>query len=108
VIAARYGGEEFVLVLYDLPVSDVHDIAERIRLGVKSLAISVGYAVTTSVTLSVGVGFMAPTVGRTPQGAIQLADEALYEAKNAGRNRVIVRGNEEYQKLTTGILRSAR
>jgi hypothetical protein len=43
-----------------------------------------------------------PTVGRTPQGALQLADEALYEAKKGARNRVVLKGVEDHHSLKTG------
>jgi PleD family two-component response regulator len=45
-------------------------------------------------TISIGVAIVWPTLKRTPQGMIQLADEALYAAKHGGRNCVIVREDE--------------
>jgi diguanylate cyclase (GGDEF)-like protein len=99
-LAARYGGEEFALILYDLSTPHVQQIAERLRETVESLG-NIAPA-GRAVTVSVGVGMALPTIGRTPEGALQLADEALYDAKRAGRNRVIVRSLEAYALLDTG------
>jgi predicted signal transduction protein with EAL and GGDEF domain len=63
---------------------------------------------TRQVTVSVGVGMAAPSAGRTPQGAVQLADEALYEAKLAGRNCVVAKGIEDYLLLDTGAFKTPR
>jgi len=93
-IAARFGGEEFATVLYDVSVAHVLDLAERMRQAVQ--------LANSGVTISIGVGVAMPTVGRTPQGAVQLADEALYEAKNGGRNRVVLKDIEEHRNLKTG------
>ena len=49
---------------------------------------------------------MRPAIGRTPKGALQLADEALYEAKLAGRNRCICEGQAGYEALVTGSYRN--
>ena len=95
-LAARYGGEEFAVILYDLALPPVQDVAERLRAGVEELQLE------PRITVSVGVGLASPNIGRTPQGAVQLADEALYEAKLAGRNRVVVKGSDAYQMLETG------
>jgi diguanylate cyclase (GGDEF)-like protein len=110
-LAARYGGEEFSVILYDLAPSHVQDMAERLRQSVRNLQSSprnAGAAAGQEVTVSVGVGVAAPTIGRTPQGAVQLADEALYEAKAAGRDRVVIKGTEAYSHLETGGFKSPR
>jgi PleD family two-component response regulator len=56
------------------------------------------------VTISVGVAVIRPALERSPEGAAQLADEALYAAKRDGRNRVHV-FESEYQGLSTGTFR---
>lgn len=110
-LAARYGGEEFAVILYDLELPHVRDLAERLRHSIAMLhleAVDGDVAAGKEVTVSVGVGVAAPTLGRTPQGAVQLADEALYEAKQTGRNRVVVKGSEEYKLLHTGGFKTPR
>jgi diguanylate cyclase (GGDEF)-like protein len=109
-LAARFGGEEFAVVLYDLALSDVLAMAERICRSIQSLQIrrSLTEAASEAVTISVGGGVVVPSVGRTPEGAVQLADEALYEAKRTGRNRVVVRGSDEYRLLDTGEFKSSK
>jgi GGDEF domain-containing protein len=57
------------------------------------------------VTISVGVGIVRPTLARSPDGAVQLADEALYAAKRNGRNRVEL-FESEYDALSTGTFRT--
>jgi diguanylate cyclase (GGDEF)-like protein len=108
---ARYGGEEFAVILYDLALPHIKNIAERLRQSVQSLSTkppAEGIDGGPDITVSVGVGLAVPTIGRTPQGAIQLADEALYEAKQAGRNRVVVKGTEAYSLLDTGKFQGRR
>lgn len=101
-IAARFGGEEFAVVLYDLSIAYVIDIAERMRQAAQFVSLPRHEAANSGLTISIGVGVVMPTVGRTPQGAVQLADEALYESKNSGRNRVVLKGVEEHRNLKTG------
>jgi diguanylate cyclase (GGDEF)-like protein len=87
-LVARYGGEEFVIAL---PVSlalRAVQRAERIRLALARRTISAG-AETIRVTASVGVAFSPPGWPRNERALIISADQALYEAKAQGRNRVI-------------------
>jgi diguanylate cyclase (GGDEF)-like protein len=105
-LAARYGGEEFVVILYDLAPAHVQDAAERLRECVQQLKQAADSAMGAEVTVSVGVGVAVPSIGRTAQGIIQLADEALYEAKRAGRNRVVLKGLQAYLTLETGAFQT--
>jgi len=115
-LAARYGGEEFAVILYDMALPHIQDVAERLREAVQNLRGTLREAAVgpsaVQVTVSVGVGVAIPTIGRTPEGVVQLADEALYEAKQRGRNQVVVRGTDAYKLLDTGAfnapLNSAR
>ncbi|HEX6995988.1 MAG TPA: diguanylate cyclase [Gammaproteobacteria bacterium] len=87
---ARYGGEEFVLLLYGPPSDYSRSLPEQIRLDVLALAIPhEGSRVADVVTVSVGVAVVEPNSTRSLAGAIQIADEALYQAKQEGRNRVV-------------------
>jgi diguanylate cyclase (GGDEF)-like protein len=104
-LAARYGGEEFAMVFYDLSPANVQDIAERLIKRVQAERINVAKP-ELGLTISIGVGLISPGIGRSPQGAVQLADEALYDAKRAGRNRVVVKDSEDYRLLSTGIFRA--
>ena len=104
-LAARYGGEEFAMIFYDLAPDDVHAIAERLIKAVQAERINPHEPLAKpelDLTISIGVGLISPTVGRTPLGVVQLADEALYEAKHAGRNRLVVKGAADYRLLSTG------
>ena len=110
-LAARYGGEEFAVILYDMPVQLVHELAERLREAVQNLHTApeaAGAQNGAALTVSVGLGLAVPSIGRTPQGLVQLADEALYEAKQAGRNRVVVKGADAYKLLDTGAFNTPR
>jgi diguanylate cyclase (GGDEF)-like protein len=90
-IAGRYGGEEFVLALFDLSADNVREMAEQLRISIYALNITHEDSVTASfVTASVGVAIVGPRIGRSPEGAVQIADEALYSAKRSGRNCVSV------------------
>ena len=85
---ARYGGEEFALVLVESNHGQAVEVAERIRATVAQLPFSFE-SLPIRVTLSAGV---ATTNGETPITATDLlkqADDNLYRAKNAGRNRVM-------------------
>jgi diguanylate cyclase (GGDEF)-like protein len=92
-IAARYGGEEFILLLPSTPVDDARLVAERLRGGLEGLSIE-GHE--KKVTASFGVAEWRAS--ETSEALIARADRALYDAKDAGRNRVVVAASEEGAK----------
>jgi diguanylate cyclase (GGDEF)-like protein len=102
---ARYGGEEFVLILYGPPREYARSLPEEIRRDIMELAIPhEGSEAANVVTVSVGVALAHPGSGRSLTGAIQAADEALYEAKQQGRNRVVYKDASE-SEIQTGNFR---
>lgn len=90
-LPCRYGGEEFVVVMPDTRLEDAERIAERIRLHVAGSPFRVmGGSELLTVTISIGV---AATLGEgdKPEALLKRADEAVYEAKASGRNKVVAR-----------------
>lgn len=86
---ARYGGEEFALILPQTGNQGACLVAERIRGAVEMLQIPHGFSSTgTTLTVSLGVATLVPRDGMSVASFINLADQALYSAKHAGRNRV--------------------
>ncbi len=88
-IACRYGGEEFTLVLVGTALYDTWQRAEDIRTGVKALVVPYQCYVLDTITASVGVAVF-PDHSITAEGLLKAADQALYQAKYSGRDRVIV------------------
>ena len=89
-MACRYGGEEFIFLLPNTHLDGATRFADRVRQTVESLALPH----TTSqaapvVTLSLGVAARIPSADTDPEALIKAADDALYQAKEAGRNRVV-------------------
>ncbi|WP_227515554.1 sensor domain-containing diguanylate cyclase [Marinobacter salinus] len=87
-LAARYGGEEFVVLLPDTPEDGAVRVAERIRTEIEKTAFRVS-GETLHLTVSVGVCSVSPTRADATKEVFGRADEALYEAKGQGRNRVV-------------------
>lgn len=86
----RYGGEEFAVLLVDTDLAGAQVVAQRCLDSVRLAAIEhVGSPVRRSVSLSIGVAAFVPQTGDAAQRLIQTADAALYEAKQAGRARLI-------------------
>jgi diguanylate cyclase (GGDEF)-like protein len=85
--AARYGGEEFVAILPDSTLKESVFVAERIRMALQGTAFSDELA-ELKLTASFGVASFPIEGVSTVDAFIKLADEALYRAKNSGRNRV--------------------
>ena len=91
-LVARYGGEEFAVILPNTSARGVICVAEKIRQQVESLQIDHPESSATNyVTLSLGGVSAVPTPETDPQALIQISDDALYEAKQKGRNRAISR-----------------
>ncbi|HET8731509.1 MAG TPA: 7TM diverse intracellular signaling domain-containing protein [Moraxellaceae bacterium] len=88
---ARYGGEEFCVVLPETDAEGARVVAERIREAVEALEFRVGDR-HVPVTVSVGVAAMIPGSTEDAQMLVLSTDKALYQAKEAGRNRVRVAG----------------
>ena len=87
-IACRYGGEEFMLLFPDMPRDAAYARAERLRVALAARPITSGAAVIP-ITACFGVAVF-PENGTTVDALIGAADLAMYEAKRAGRNRVVV------------------
>jgi diguanylate cyclase (GGDEF)-like protein len=88
-LLARYGGEEFIILLPWTGLPGAVALAERLRARVAALQIPHRRsAVAAHVTISVGVGCVIPTRQATPNDLIEIADQALYAAKEKGRNRI--------------------
>jgi diguanylate cyclase (GGDEF)-like protein len=104
-MAARYGGEEMAIVLFQVTPDHARAIAEQLRAAIEAARIEHRAAPKTGrVTASVGGAWIEATLERTPDDLVQLADEALYSAKQAGRNEVRFLG-PEHSNAFTGTLR---
>ena len=84
---ARYGGEEFVALITNVPKKTSYEIAERIRIAIASNEM-IFSNVQFHITLSIGVCWVEDANSTTLQDALKHADEALYYAKEHGRNQV--------------------
>ena len=96
---ARYAGDEFVIVMPDTDVPIACAVAERLRVDVASNPFQITVpAGTESVTISIGVVTARPE-GETTLDLIRRADEALYRAKHAGRNRAVLWTEAGFEKV---------
>jgi diguanylate cyclase (GGDEF)-like protein len=85
-IIGRYGGEEFVIGLVECDRTGALQIAERIRMKIAQEQFALAHH-ATAVTVSIGVAMLSPEIDRI-ETLITRADEAMYDAKCRGRNRV--------------------
>ncbi|HKE96090.1 MAG TPA: GGDEF domain-containing protein [Povalibacter sp.] len=107
-LTARYGGEEFAILLYDTQRDRVEELCRELHTSLAGLAIAhPAFTNGQPVTFSIGAACVDPQPGRRVEGLIQLADEALYTAKERGRNRTVVM-DREYETLNTGAFRVRR
>jgi diguanylate cyclase (GGDEF)-like protein len=86
-IVVRWGGEEFLVILPNTSADAAHQLAERARDMIARWAVdSPGQQLR--VTVSIGVAMLGQADGGEEDALLQRADAALYQAKEAGRNRV--------------------
>ncbi|UCC14475.1 MAG: diguanylate cyclase [Gammaproteobacteria bacterium] len=102
--AGRFGGEEFILVFFDVGLEASARLAEDIRRHVAELNIPHrGSGTSRYLTVSIGVSVASPgETARSPEGVLQLSDQAMYQAKNEGRNRIQVADASEAH-IQTGV-----
>jgi len=104
-LAARYGGEEFAILLYDTSQDHATRVAGELMEDVRKLGIPHdGSSAAPVLTVSVGVACVVPVARRSFAGLVQLADQALYAAKDGGRNRMQLL-QAEYEHMKTGYFR---
>lgn len=84
----RYGGEEFVAIMPETQIFKAKDICQRLRTQIEGIMFQ-GQNAGAYLTISIGVAAF-PTHGSDPNLLIEKADQALYEAKESGRNRVVL------------------
>jgi diguanylate cyclase len=86
-VCARWGGEEFLMLLPETDGANAQNLANRLRLTVEAIDTS---ALPSGIHLSISIGVAEHRPGATITETIRRADNALYEAKNSGRNRVVL------------------
>ncbi len=96
-IAGRYGGDEFTLILPGATLADTQRRAEQIRTDVQRLRIRHDGRLMRKITISAGVAVFT-SHGNNDDAVIKAADSALYRAKAAGRNRVVVADQATVEK----------
>jgi diguanylate cyclase (GGDEF)-like protein len=93
-IVARYGGEEFIVVLSHTDLQGAYEVAEKLRKKVEDMSLAaINEENAPKITCSLGISCY-PLHGNSVDKLIQSADKALYKAKNSGRNRTCIFGEE--------------
>ncbi len=106
--AARYGGEEFALVLAAPTGEYGREMPDELRKAVEGLKIPHAESSAGAyLTISIGVAIVLPGAERSLAGSIQMADEALSQAKEEGRNRVVVK-ESRHTHIQTGRFQPAK
>jgi diguanylate cyclase (GGDEF)-like protein len=92
-MAARYGGDEFAVLLGDTDAAGAAVVAEQIRAAIEAGRVPRvgpdGSMADTSVTVSIGINALVPSLDAEMGDFVQGADQNLYIAKDTGRNRVV-------------------
>lgn len=87
-IIARFGGEEFVILLPEVSIENAHRVAERLRIKISKLVVK--NEQNEDVRFTVSIGLVSSTLTDNIDEMLKMADDALYVAKENGRNRVII------------------
>lgn len=88
-LACRFGGEEFALVVPGATREATAVVAERLLGAVRQMEVITDGMVLPGLTVSIGIGFF-PEHGEATEDVIHAADQALYAAKEAGRDRCVI------------------
>ena len=96
-IVARYGGEEFLVFLPDINAEQAYKVAERLRLAIASIVVEADNG--KPVTFTVSIGVTSSEISDKVDILIKTADEALYKAKQNGRNRVEIFTLADWEKF---------
>jgi len=86
---ARYGGEEFIILVPQTSLSEVQSLAQRIKQEVNNTGIVLKNGSVVTFSISIGIAQIKKTQDHNIQDIIQRADQALYTAKQQGRNQII-------------------
>ncbi|AHK79457.1 hypothetical protein M911_10200 [Ectothiorhodospira haloalkaliphila] len=105
-LLARYGGEEFVILLPALEPAEIHAVAERMRHQVEATPVPMDQEGEIHVTVSIGAARLPPRLlkGKPPEqrarALLNAADQALLQAKESGRNRLVISQEFRDARLT--------
>jgi diguanylate cyclase (GGDEF)-like protein len=94
---ARYGGEEFVVVMHDAPIEAARALAQRLCAALEKRKLANPGSPLGHLTISAGVAILQPHAQSSFDELLRSADRSLYEAKQGGRNRVVVSSNTNAQ-----------
>jgi diguanylate cyclase (GGDEF)-like protein len=100
---SRYGGEEFTVILPETNLAGAYHVAERIRRAVEQRAMPHEDSPLKIVTVSIGVAMVVPAPGLDSKSLVDGADEAMYRAKQAGRNRALAQRATEAAEAMRSI-----
>jgi diguanylate cyclase (GGDEF)-like protein/PAS domain S-box-containing protein len=92
-IVCRYGGEEFVIILPDISLEQARQRLEQLRNDLRRMVVREEGQTIGNVTVSMGIAYY-PVHGQTNHSLLQAADQALYRAKETGRDRIVVVSDE--------------
>ncbi|ASC69601.1 diguanylate cyclase response regulator [Halomicronema hongdechloris C2206] len=95
-LVARYGGEEFAVILPNTSAPGALRVAEKIQNTLRAFQMPHAQSsVSDYLTLSLGIASLIPSLRSTPEQAIAAADQALYQAKGEGRDRIVIAPDSE-------------